>query len=1027
MTEANPSFSPSEFELRNFTNKYLSPEQTTQVDLAKSRVNGQLDFLAQMLGWSGSNYWTNLPETVSQKRQLLGGTFGVYNNFVLPRVFSVRTWDNIEDFSSPNVAVVEIERDDRISAGQTAYLDTDSYTIQSLSETSGRMLLNFGEVDDTFFTKINSNVQLRIDVPSARPAPFLRPSIGVAGDNSFHCKEELSFSPTATLFDGPTLFDVPPPTIGKLILFPSYDTGELFPYLFPILFAGSVYAFDKPVFLSYSSSLSVDIAPEYDETIERWVLRLPANLTPTSVGVTAFLSTDGYSLEVKIQSWVDPSDWGGSCSLENFRGAWGNKGGALPFNLAFDSLSIHGYDEEKSLYFPTLERSLEFNDLVDRVYAQRAEVDAGIPGNLPPGKLWWNSSTGKLAVQVKQEGDCPFWVEVTYREAPEQELIPDFVFPDVDSFLSGFGQVPENTTCIVIVDIQGLTDSANILGIEGGFPGPGSLYLYPQPGTQYWVPIRFLFQNEFDFSAASQGIPLNVPTYVYNSDGLSPSTSNYSVNNLEFVVSGQYQTILCKEENNFDWTLFPDSILKFIADSSLYDGPLEGELWWDYADANVGARNAQILLESGWTPLNDNVALSSPPSTYDPSTIRFYCDGNLLENGQSLVTTDYNISYETATVVGSYSFTYRAFNLQGKTQFPRIEISDSLTSSYRLDISSLVFSGVIYKMSPNVYDAETPLRLWKTQHLQSSDSESLIARGTYPNPLVADLNNGPALDNWQRFFVRLPLDYGRNGALWQKTALVCEDFAYFGSNIEPERMDCPPPASLPEIYEEVSLRGDRTDYTYVYSEPYFYSTVLYDDFSFVDASYTNASVRPIVDIDYDDFTEAQFVEYDPLHNRLVDFSKEGFGNWQGVYLNINACSFLSGYYVNDLLDGAVELIEAPVWDASIYKFPPTCDNPSKTYDVDANNYKIGYAYFVADASAAEDGFFDVQQEAAWRFAETQPQTLYITPDCPAEPSGPGEPITVTILPTPPPIDSPTFEATWLNCSSLTSFPVANPE
>jgi hypothetical protein len=47
--------------------------------------------------------------------------------------------------------------------------------------------------------------------------------------------------------------------------------------------------------------------------------------------------------------------------------------------------------------------------------------------------------------------------------------------------------------------------------------------------------------------------------------------------------------------------------------------------------------------------------------------------------------------------------------------------------------------------------------------------------------------------------------------------------------------------------------------------------------------------------------------------------------------------------------------------------------------VDANHYKIGYSYFVADASAAEDAFFDVAQEAAWRYPVTQPKTLYLTP------------------------------------------------
>jgi hypothetical protein len=77
-----------------------------------------------------------------------------------------------------------------------------------------------------------------------------------------------------------------------------------------------------------------------------------------------------------------------------------------------------------------------------------------------------------------------------------------------------------------------------------------------------------------------------------------------------------------------------------------------------------------------------------------------------------------------------------------------------------------------------------------------------------------------------------------------------------------------------------------------------------------------------------------------------------------------------------------------VWDASIYKIAPTCEHPPASYNVDSNHYKIGYAYFVSDASAAEDGFFDPQQDSALRYTQQaappfsqqiEPKTLYILP------------------------------------------------
>ena len=94
MTQQNPTFNISDFELRNFVDPYLSPAQTEEVATTTTRVNSQLNFLAQMLGWNGPNYWDNLPSTVDQKRQLLGGTFGVYNSYLIPQIYEIRNWNN---------------------------------------------------------------------------------------------------------------------------------------------------------------------------------------------------------------------------------------------------------------------------------------------------------------------------------------------------------------------------------------------------------------------------------------------------------------------------------------------------------------------------------------------------------------------------------------------------------------------------------------------------------------------------------------------------------------------------------------------------------------------------------------------------------------------------------------------------------------------------------------------------------------------------------------------------------------------
>jgi hypothetical protein len=67
----------------------------------------------------------------------------------------------------------------------------------------------------------------------------------------------------------------------------------------------------------------------------------------------------------------------------------------------------------------------------------------------------------------------------------------------------------------------------------------------------------------------------------------------------------------------------------------------------------------------------------------------------------------------------------------------------------------------------------------------------------------------------------------------------------------------------------------------------------------------------------------------------------------------------------------------PVWDASIYKYPPLCPQGPESYAEDPNNYKVNYAYFAADLAASEDGFFDQSQDVAWREPLVEDQTLYM--------------------------------------------------
>lgn len=962
MTQLSSTFSPEEFELRNYTNPFLTDEQKTQVNLTETRVGSQISFLAQMLGWSGQNYWSNLPESVSQARQLLSGSYGVYDSFIIPRILEVRSWQEVSNVDSPTVAIVVVVADNRIREGQKAYLGYDEYTILSVTVSGELYELNFGEVSSNFFSSLGNNEQLKIDAPEAKPQPFYRPKIGVSGDASFSCSSSDS----------------------QLTLHPLYDTQHKFPYKFPILFAGSVCYFDKPIYLSLTSFISVDVEPMYDDALNLWTLQIPEFCPPTAFLVWDYSSSSSLvqsTLQVSIQNWQNPSDWDSINTLRNFTGVWGNKGGSLPFDFMFDSLSIHGFEEQQSLYFRSFVKDLWFNQLINYVYYQQISTSFLHPGDPSNGDLWWNSDSGALSVWYDPHNDAEgCWVEVDYRVQPDSLVYPSISFPDVASFIAGETLLPPGTE-VQIANITGLTANDGVIGIQGPLTSSGTLILFKQADGVYWNPVRFVYLDVSEFAVDALLLPQKTPVTILDGAGLMPSGSTYNVSDLDITLTDRCPVVLTKWYNNVTWEISPDSLLKFIANTSLFGGLLNGEMWWDYDNPDFNLRTAAVYSEEAgaWVTVNNYVPAGVPPATLNYNSLLVYCDGQLLSPGETRLTSDYNFSYEVDSFNGNFSFSYNPLNLVGSTQWPVIEISDSVSTAYRYNITEYVFSGQTYYMSPNVYDAETPLRVWKSEELQVVETLNHLAENNYINPLRADQNNGPGLTNWQRYFIRLPLDYQRNGLNWQKTALICQNFGYWGSSIDPDQMRCPPEENVPAVYEDLLLY-DRPvpDYTYVYTEPYLYSNLAYFDVRAVD-DYENAGVFPTVDLPYDEFFEAQLIDYDPLHSRQANVTSavnKGYGDWLGVYLNVDPGISFTGHLVNDLESQAVTTVEAPIWDASIYKYAPTCQNQPESYNVDANNYKIGYAYFVADASAAEEGFFDPQQESAWRVPNTLPRTLY---------------------------------------------------
>ena len=87
-----PVFDKKQYELRGTEPQAFTEDQQLSINKTTSRVHGQIDWTAQLLGFNGPNYWgqsnprqdfsynwVGLVETMDEKRQMQTGAFGVYN------------------------------------------------------------------------------------------------------------------------------------------------------------------------------------------------------------------------------------------------------------------------------------------------------------------------------------------------------------------------------------------------------------------------------------------------------------------------------------------------------------------------------------------------------------------------------------------------------------------------------------------------------------------------------------------------------------------------------------------------------------------------------------------------------------------------------------------------------------------------------------------------------------------------------------------------------------------------------------
>ena len=270
-----PTFDITEYELRGITPDVFTAKQQELLNQTLSRVNGQMDWTAQLLGYSGTNYWgrpnpksdgsynwVGLPRTMNEKRQMQAGTFGVYNK----------------------------------------NLEYDAW-----------------------------------------PAPFNRSSILASGDAAINIFEKD----------------------GKTVLAP-LGQGESVDFMDdPVLFVGASYVFNAEVdFTVEGQESNILFYTFFAEGITWTRMEILEPIRSISINIKQSLATKAV---VEVLSWQDISDWKAPQTQNQFLGVWGNKGASLSFDVLFDALDVHGFNESTALDLEDVESCLTPEGLLEKV------------------------------------------------------------------------------------------------------------------------------------------------------------------------------------------------------------------------------------------------------------------------------------------------------------------------------------------------------------------------------------------------------------------------------------------------------------------------------------------------------------------------------------------------------------------------------------------------------------------------------------------------------------------------------------
>ena len=747
---------------------------------------------------------------------------------------------------------------------------------------------------------------------STRPAPFNRSEIKASGDASFHIWES----------NGQT--NISP--LGQ---------GELITYGSPDVFVNGEYVFDNQVEFIVEGTESETLRWAFfngeNQEWTRMLLQRQSGLIRVkikdSLAEPAFLQT---------RAWQDISDWKSTEVANQFIGLWGNKGNALSFDAAFDALELHGFNENEALIFQDTKSCLSPADLLAKVGLKATTWTK-----------YWNT---KFGLQV---GDCP----IAY-PLPAGQVEDNFVFYTCDDC---------NST-VELSQTQTVVDDSTDIGIE-----ELCITYTPKTDCAYvdFPCIEFVFDPELDDGSYPRDAytPADPGPWMTADDGKYDEINACFDGASQTVFRCQDATFCGFDDGFYNKRVEPNCIDPVVEQCGTVNGGYDTingpPNYLDDCDCYVDCclvNNAQYIY--GDAPyLGPNVedggiygtagCIIYDNSDYDRDPAVFECtlDDGLIEGQPS-----------TETVDSGFFNRFLPDCVECEPSGPSDPVEPCPQPPVRVNLKE-AFEDLAYVMRPDVGNSLTPLRLWKNRVLTVTDEVPADGTERY-NFLVADENRGPEPTDDYRYFVRLPIEYPRNGPQWNKAEAVCNNQGYFSAPPTLSQTQNDPPVLRPVLFDEEYFDADLPVSTVFYNESFLVSTVRIQEQGIVQSGFEDSSIssEPTQNTAYEQST---VLEYDAFDQRIPYPN----GNWRGNYYDFGTNeNLLSSFITNNTDDLRLQLVgesEEPIYDMSRIKLP-NIEFPNSVDQAALKDYVVSYAYFVADYSASDDPVFDPGNEICWR-------------------------------------------------------------